>query len=228
MKIVKKVLRGFAWAIGLLLMFVGGYVLAERVLSRTAIAEKQDGLPKTVTAFVLSNGVHTDIVLPVVTVEKNWSQTFPYQYTLSGDTAYQWMAVGWGDKGFYLNTPEWKDLTFKTAFRATTGLGETALHVTYYKNMRENDRCRKLMLSEGQYRKLVQYVEASLDRDALGNVAYIATNAQYNRDDAFYEAKGAYSLFHTCNSWTNNGLKAAGLKACRWAAFDQGILRLYR
>ncbi|SDE24181.1 TIGR02117 family protein [Niabella drilacis] len=228
MKIVKKVLRGFAWAIGLLLVFVGGYVLAERVLSRSSVAEKQDGLPKTVTAFVLSNGVHTDIVLPVASVEKNWSRTFPYQYTLSRDTVYQWMAVGWGDKGFYLNTPEWKDLTFKTAFRATTGLGETALHVTYYKDIQENERCRKLILSEGQYRKLVRYIEASLDRDSLGNAVYIATHAQYNRDDAFYEAKGAYSLFHTCNSWTNDGLKAAGLKACRWAAFDRGILHQYR
>lgn len=228
MKIVKKVLRGFGWIIGFLMLFVGGYVLAERMLSYSTVAEKQDGLPKTVVAYILSNGVHTDLVLPIARADKNWSQTFPYQHTLSRDTAYQWVAIGWGDKGFYLNTPEWKDLTVKTAFRATTGLGETALHVTYYKNMQENARCRKLMLSGEQYRKLVQYVEASLDRDSLGNSVYIVTHAQYNNDDAFYEAKGAYSLFHTCNSWTNNGLKAAGLKACRWAAFDRGILHQYR
>ncbi|WP_300597624.1 TIGR02117 family protein [Niabella sp.] len=228
MKIIKKIFKGVRWVVGLLLVFIGGYLLAERTLSRSAVAEKQDGLPRIITAFVLSNGVHTDLVLPVAAAGKNWSQTFSYQNTISRDTAYQWVAIGWGDKGFYLNTPDWQDLTAATAFKAVTGLGETALHVTYYKYMTENARCRKLSLSEWQYHKLAAYVEASLDRDRSDRPVAIVTDARYNRDDAFYEAKGAYSLFHTCNSWTNSGLKAAGAKACRWAAFDKGILYQYR
>lgn len=213
---------------GSLLVFIGGYLLAERILSRSVIAELQDGRPRVITAFVLSNGVHTDLVLPVAAAGMNWSRTFPYQNTVSRDTAYQWVAVGWGDKGFYLNTPDWEDLTAATAFKAVTGLGETALHVTYYKSMTEGPRCRKLLLSEIQYHRLAAYVNASLDRDSSGQPLAIVTNARYSRDDAFYEAKGAYSLFHTCNSWTNNGLKAAGAKACRWTAFDKGILYQYR
>ncbi len=213
---------------GAVFLFIAGYLLTERILSRSAVAEKPDGLPKTVMAFIWSNGVHTDIVLPVTTIYKCWNQTFLYQNTISKDSLCQWIAIGWGDKGFYLNTPEWKDLTLKTAFQAAAGLGETALHVTYYRHVPENDHCRKLLLSSNQYQKLIRYIEASLDRDASGRPVFIATNAQYNRDDAFYEAKGAYSLFHTCNSWTNKGLKAAGAKACKWAAFDRGILYQYR
>ncbi|MCF3110808.1 TIGR02117 family protein [Niabella sp. CC-SYL272] len=228
MKIIKKMLKGALWITGTLLVFIGGYLLAERVLSRSTVAEMPDGLPRTITAFVLSNGVHTDLVLPVVAAGKDWSRTFSYEHTLSKDTGYRWVAIGWGDKGFYLNTPEWKDLTVSTAFKAVTGLGETALHVTYYRHLAEGLRCRKLLLSEARYRKLAGYVEASLDRDPSGQPVAIVTEARYNRDDAFYEAKGAYSLFHTCNSWTNNGLKAAGAKACRWTAFDRGILYQYR
>jgi len=29
-----------------------------------------------------------------------------------------WLAFGWGDKGFYLNTPTWADLKFSTAVKA--------------------------------------------------------------------------------------------------------------
>lgn len=228
MKIIKRILKGLLWITGLFLVFVGGYLLAERMLSRSTIAEKPDGLPRVITAFLLSNGVHTDLVLPVTAAGKNWSHTFSYQHTLSRDTAYQWVAIGWGDKGFYLNTPDWDDLTVGTAFTAVTGLGETALHVTYYKSMTEGPRCRKLLLSEIQYHHLARYIEASLDRNASGQPLAIVTDARYSRDDAFYEAKGAYSLFHTCNSWTNDGLKAAGAKACRWTAFDKGILYQYR
>ena len=50
----------------------------------------------------------------------------------------------------------------------------------------------------------------------------------YGKNDAFYEATGRYSLFHTCNTWTNNALKIAGQKACVWTPFDTGIFYHYQ
>lgn len=228
MKTFKKILKGLLWFFIGLVVFVAGYWLTEKLLSRTTVPEKPDGQPKTIDAWVFSNGVHTDLVFPARSALKDWNTTFPYSNTLGKDSSFSWIAIGWGDKGFYLNTPEWKDLTFSTAFKAVTGLGETALHVTYYKSLSKNENCRPFKISEGQYQKLIQYVEDGLDRDASGKAIYIVTNAQYNQGDAFYEAKGSYSLFHTCNTWSNNGLKAAGLKASKWAAFDKGILYQYQ
>ena len=45
---------------------------------------------------------------------------------------------------------------------------------------------------------------------------------------ALYEAKGKYSLFYTCNTWANDGLKSAGLKACYWTVFKGGIFDQYQ
>jgi hypothetical protein len=39
---------------------------------------------------------------------------------------------------------------------------------------------------------------------------------------------GSYNLFHTCNTWTNDALKAGGQKACWWTPFDAGIFRQYQ
>jgi hypothetical protein len=47
-------------------------------------------------------------------------------------------------------------------------------------------------------------------------------------NDSFYEAKGAYTLFYTCNTWANNGLKAINQKAALWTATDRGIFQHYR
>ena len=55
----------------------------------------------------------------------------------------------------------------------------------------------------------------------------IKTTSQYGQNDAFYEAIGSYSIFHTCNTWTNNLLKKASLPASFWLAFDDGILYQY-
>ena len=55
----------------------------------------------------------------------------------------------------------------------------------------------------------------------------IPTKSVYGTNDAFYEAKGHYSLFYTCNSWANQALKAAHQKAALWTISDTGILQHY-
>jgi len=35
-------------------------------------------------------------------------------------------------------------------------------------------------------------------------------------------------LFHTCNTWANNALKACGQKASLWTPFDTGIFYHYQ
>ena len=56
----------------------------------------------------------------------------------------------------------------------------------------------------------------------------IETDAVYGNHDIFYEAKGSYNLFYTCNTWTNSALKAANQKASLWTVYDKGILYHYQ
>jgi len=181
-----------------------------------------------ITIYVRGNGVHTDIVMPVRTDIKDWSQSIPYRNTRSNDTSLPYLAIGWGDKGFYLNTPTWADLKFSTAFNAAFGLSTSAMHATFYGSLEEGERCVKLNIDTGQYRRLIFFIENSLQTDAVGQPISIATKVRYDNNDAFYEAKGRYSLFHTCNTWTNKALKAAGQKACWWTPFEDGVFYPYR
>lgn len=139
----------------------------------------------------------------------------------------QYLAIGWGDKRFYLETPTWADLKFKTAFKATFGLGNAAIHATFYRKMIESKSCKKIPLAGVQYSRLIDFISNSLRKDELGHSIYIRTNANYNDFDAFYEATGSFSLFRTCNSWANEALKISGQKCCLWTAFDKGIFSKY-
>ncbi len=178
----------------------------------------------SISIYVKSNGVHTDLVLPTNSPYVDWGQVFPYANTQSQVDDLPFVAIGWGDKGFYLNTPQWKDLKASTAFKAATGLGETALHVTYYSSVVANEKTKKIDISPNQYRQLIQEIQGSIAKDAFGQAKHIATNMEYGQHDAFYEANGAYSLFYTCNTWTNNILKHSGIKASRWLAFEKGVM----
>lgn len=223
--------RILLWLGKFLLGFIGFillYLLAELAISRIPVnKDVAQHTSNDYTVYLLSNGVHTDIVLPAVSTVNNWYHTFPATNTKSQDSTLPYIAIGWGDKGFYLETPEWSQLKPRVAFNAVTGLGDAALHVTYYKTMTAHDKCIAVSISAAQLKQLTSYVLSSLDMsDSLTSIV-LPTDAQYGDNDAFYEAKGSYHLFHTCNTWTNRALKAANMKACLWNTFDKGIFYHY-
>jgi len=165
--------------------------------------------------------------VPVRNEMQDWSREIKFSNTHLTDTSLQWLAMGWGDKGFYLQTPTWADLKFSVAFKAAFGLSTTAIHATFYKTLKEDNTCKRIRISKAAYARLIQYINNSFSKDKTGLAECIVTNANYNNADAFYEANGSYSMFHTCNTWANNALKACGQKACLWTPFDTGIFLKY-
>jgi len=209
----------------LLLSGIALYLLAVAILPYIPVntsTPKQDDI----TLYVMSNGVHTDIVCPIYTENLNWSEWVPFENTKSQRSDFTHVAFGWGDKGFYLNTPTWADLKFSTAFNAAFWLGEAAMHVTFYPTPKEDLHCRKLTLSREHYEKLTRYIKDSFTLEN-GLPILIPTDQVYGRQDAFYEARGSYNLFFTCNTWTNTALKQSHQKAAFWTATDWGILHHY-
>lgn len=221
-KIFKVLLKGILGIIA----FITLYLFSAYCLSRITI-DKEANTKEEVTIYILTNGVHTDLVVPVTNEIYDWSQQVKFENTLAEKKTYNYLAMGWGDKGFYLKTPEWKDLKASVAFKAAFALSTTAIHATYYETMKVGEDCREISISKEQYQRLVDYITDSFQKDKDGNFMHIVTNAVYGMNDAFYEATGSYSMLHTCNSWANSGLKASGQKCCLWTAFDTGIFKKY-
>ncbi|MFF5382118.1 TIGR02117 family protein [Pedobacter suwonensis] len=183
---------------------------------------------KEVDIYMMTNGVHTDIIVPAVSSEINWTKEIPYHNTLEADSSYHYLSMGWGDKKFYLETPEFSDLKLSNALRAISGLSASAMHTTYYKNIREDENCIKIMISKTQYQQLVRYILNSFKKDDSGHLIAVQSNIHYDIGDAFYEAKGSYSIFKTCNTWANAALKSCGQRSCLWTIFDTGIFLKYK
>ena len=225
---MKKALFLTLKVIGFILGAVFLYIILALVLPLIPInAEKTDD-PKIIEAYIMTNGVHTDLVLPIKTKYIDWSQKLPFENTKGQDSNQNFIAFGWGDKGFYLDTPTWADLKFSTAFKAAFWLSDSAMHCTYYKKMTVGADCKKIMLTEKQYQNLIKFIDDKFDKDAQGNYHVIKTDAVYDNNDAFYDAKGTYSFAYTCNTWANQGLKVAGQKAAFWTPTDFGIFRHYK
>jgi uncharacterized protein (TIGR02117 family) len=223
---LKRAIRITLITIASLVGFVLLYLCSAWALSRIAV-NKDNVAKDEVTIYILSNGVHTDIVVPVKTDLMDWSQSILFEHTTGKDTTAKFVGFGWGDKGFYLETPTWADLKFSVAFKAAFALSTSAIHATFHHQVQEGEQCRKIQMGATEYKQLVDYISSGFKRTETGNLMYIATNANYGTTDAFYEAVGSYSLFHTCNTWANNALKACGQKAALWTPFDTGIFYHY-
>lgn len=214
-------------SIGAVLGIVVLYVLCGYFIPFIEIPVEETKEPKVIEVYILTNGVHTDLVVPVKNDIMDWGGELSFENTISKRADFNYLSVGWGDKGFYLDTPTWAELKVSTALKAAFWMSESAMHCTYYYEMKESNDCKKIMLTKKQYQNLTEYIKSKFDRDKDGKVIFIDTDAVYGINDAFYDAKGKYSFLETCNTWANRGLKVAGQKAALWTPTDVGIFQHY-
>lgn len=212
---LKTAIKYFTQIIVGLAILIIGYLLIALILSIISTNPEKLGCTKDKQIFISSNGVHLDIILS----KEDLKGALPQELQIGENVKY--VSIGWGDKGFYLETPTWSDLKFTTAAKAMFLNSETAMHITNYQRI--YDDWVKVSLCDEQLEILNSYIITSFERDQEGKIVEIK-NAGYTPHDKFYEAKGSYSCIQTCNSWVNDGLKAAKIETSIWSPFDKGIL----
>lgn len=161
--------------------------------------------------FLVSTPVHAEIVLPIDTNTIDWREHFPdecFSRDVSGATH---VAIGWGEREFYIETRTWADLRVSTAARALFWPSDTCFHVAMIRAKYLRDDARSVMISVEQYEQLVEYVNQGFRSDASGGKIQL-DNASYAWNDAFFEAHGTYHCLNTCNSWVGGAMKTAGIK----------------
>lgn len=173
---------------------------------------------------LVSNGIHVDFLLPVVSDVRDWSRDFPRAGFPGAGGSWGHILVGWGDRGFYLETPTWDDLTVSTTVKAVLWPSATVVHVQYVAGrFPDSEMTRTVRLTESAYRELCAFIEESFQKDSSGAFAPIPGKS-YGPTDHFFEGTGSYHAFNTCNSWTVRGMKRAGIRTALWSPFPQGVL----
>ena len=220
-KLIIKLIGGFLLFI--LLYFISAFGISSIEVNSDFKETSKD----SIEIHLLTSGVHADLVLPFQNQWMDWSKYVSPKDTKSKDSTFKHVAFGWGDKGFFLETKTWDDISFNTTFKALFFLGSGAMHVTFHDQLNVSEKCIKISISKDNYMQLVKYIVNSFRFNESG-VTQKIDGESYFENDAFYEANRTYSLFYTCNTWANNGLKSAKLKACLWTPFDSSIFKKYQ
>lgn len=208
----------------LLLLPLVAYFFVAWVLGSTPVNRDFTPPPDGVEIAISSNGVHTDFVMPLQHVAMDWRAWFPASNFEAVPVTTTHLAFGWGDKGFFLKVPEWKDLTFKVALDAVVLDGEAAMHVTLLAGIPEGDSVRRFRVSEDQYRELISYLVNSFRLGEDGRPIHLGVPGYFG-NDTFYEATGNYGPVTTCNEWAGAGLRQAGVRTGVWTPFEPFVMK---
>lgn len=218
----RRVLWALARGLIGLVAFVALYFGAAEALSRMAVNRDADPLAGPIDVYLVTNGVHVDVWVPARTTTRDWATWLPPEVPADPDG---YVAFGWGDRGFYLEVPTWDDLTVGVAARAILWPSATAMHVSAYVGAPyPGPSVHLLGLDEAAYGALCAFIERGFDLDAAGRPKLI-DHPGYQENDRFFEARGSYHLFNTCNVWTNGAVKAMGQRAAVWAPMEHHARR---
>ena len=130
--------------------------------------------PNGTEIHFVSSSVHADIILPINTTTIDWHQEFSSNNFGRDLTSARWIAFGWGDRGFFTETPTWADFKLSTAVKALFLPSEACLHVYGMENQSLPSDAKSVKISTPQYERLVKYIQDSFRRDQDGNAIIIS------------------------------------------------------
>lgn len=149
------------------------------------------------SVFVINHGaLHTGLAVKRSDIPLGvWRANRDYAYS-------KFLEVGWGDDDGYR-----KPLTAGIAIKALAGSQRTVLLSDGFNALREKLETPRFTvievdLSERGFAQLCRHIEQTYAVDDSGHPIRLG--------QGWYRARGAYSAFHTCNTWVAQGLRQAG------------------
>ena len=164
------------------------------------------------TFFIYHDLAHTEIIFPAKTLIPPLIQKLqPFIPALR----HGYIAFSYGDEDFMFHTPEWKDLKISLALKALFLNSPAVIRTGHYMQIRDDETIVSVTLPHERYTKLQTSLLESFATNQQGNLIPRTSPGQksYLR---YFKAKYPYTLFYTCNTWSGEILRKAGLPVALW------------
>lgn len=172
-------------------------------MSRQTPNYNLNDVSKNRVIYLVSHKGHSGIVVKQSDIPKKlWfeKKDFPN---------YELIEVGWGDREYYMAKKATSGLGMKAIFLPTSSV----LHVVGANSpileFFPDSKVIEFMVTVEGIVNLCQFIDNSYMRDNHRNSFYLGIGKYgYSK---FYLAKGTFSLFNTCNTWSGRALRSAGI-----------------
>jgi uncharacterized protein (TIGR02117 family) len=160
-------------------------------------------MPKAdVAAYVIGDGWHTDIALPVSAI------TGPLQAVTHDFPTAHYLRFGWGQRTWYMAGQHTTGDALRALFPAPAAMLVTPLDQAP-PSTTAGSQAFAVGLTTAGARHMADYIWAAFEQPIKG----IPGRFGFDRDPGgiFYAAHGTYSGTYTCNTWAADALRAGGI-----------------
>jgi uncharacterized protein (TIGR02117 family) len=132
-----------------------------------------------------------------------------------------WLVIGWGARAFYTTAGSYRDVRAGAVLRGIFG-DDAVVRVDVAGPLENAPDIQFIAMSEAQYAAFLTHILAAFKRGDDGEAIHLP-GTHFSQTDAFFEARGRFSVFRTCNAWVGESLRAAGLGFGLWTPTPQAI-----
>ncbi|MFH7028623.1 MAG: DUF2459 domain-containing protein [Heteroscytonema crispum UTEX LB 1556] len=172
---------------------------------------------------VSNTGIHSNIIIPTNNHIYDWHNYLSID-TVGIDAAkdYKYLSFGWGDRAFYMSTPNLANLRFSTTFKALFLPTPSVMYVKGYQLIPDYSEVKCIAINQKDYLQLIKFIQGTFQVNA--NKEKIRLGNGHTDNAGFYAAKGSYSILNNCNSWTAEALRKANINTPLWDGLSSAIL----
>lgn len=170
----------------------------------------------TVSVWLRSNGFHTALIVPAAGNNLTGLPLNP---------EHEWIEYSWGDSSFFVTPgqPPWS-MKFRALLTPTT----TVMHVLPLTEQRRagiglRETMAELRLDTAQFARLRRAVQRGFAWSEAGLPQPLFKG--WGAGAMFYRGTGTYIWHYTCNSWTADALRAAGLRMPVWDMTTRPVVK---
>jgi uncharacterized protein (TIGR02117 family) len=207
------------WPALVLGVYFAAALLGSLIPANASWREPKEGIP----IFVETNGVHVSLILPMVAAGEDLSDVIRPEHLANRDLYGTHAMIGWGHGAVYRNAQTWEDVRSGDIGSAIIGSEDTTLHIYHLIDPQPTSIRKRFNVSEAQYRHMVRDVRATFKLADGESKAYPA----YGSNNLFYDSRGYYTALNTCNEWTANVLRKAGVRIGIWTPMPGGVMRWF-
>jgi len=165
--------------------------------------QADEKIRQTIEIFVVSHGWHTGLILP----GRQIRQKLPG--LLKRFTGAAYIEFGWGDQEFYQAGDPGTGLALKAILWPTNSVVHAAALpdcvIKYFSASEVVD----LSIGPAEFDSLMQFISDTFYKNEKGSIEEIGRGLYGS--SWFYKGRRDYFLTNTCNKWTAEGLKSAGM-----------------
>jgi uncharacterized protein (TIGR02117 family) len=202
--------------LGIVALYLMCVVVGALVAGRMADVDQG---PKTTEVLLVGGVIHYDFLLPLNDVTRA-------QFDWLADTGVnmdhpraEWVVIGWGARDFYTATGSYTDLRARTIWRGLTG-DSSVMRVDLAGDLSDAVDPLTVAFSDAQYAAFLDQIEDSFAQGAGTVPLEIVGLSGFDR---FFEAKGRFTFFNTCNVWVGQTLRAAGVEFGMWTPLPTSV-----